>query len=78
MPLKPTLEARARIATLICHGVGGFFVTCGLLAIAGGILMHNDRLGPIIGGVISTLIGGAFFVAKPITAEHLSSGMDGL
>jgi hypothetical protein len=78
MSLKPSLEARARIATTACRGMGGLCLAIGLLAVAGGIVMANNHLAPIIGGAISIVIGGAFFVAKPITRQHLSSGIDDL
>jgi hypothetical protein len=40
--------------------------------------MPNDRIGPLVGGLLMSLLGVAFLIAKPITNEHLATGIDDL
>jgi hypothetical protein len=71
----PSLEVRARIATLICRGFGWMLILMALLLIGVGAFTPHDRIGPIVGGLAALMFGMAFLVAKPITAEHLASGI---
>jgi hypothetical protein len=69
----PTLESRARIATLVLRGFGCGLVLMGALILVVGLLASADRAVPIVGAIVALALGLAFFVAKPITAEHLRS-----
>ena len=73
-----SLEVRARIATLIFRGFGWILILTGILLIIIGVVSPQDRLGPIVGALVSIGFGVAFLVAKPMTAEHLMSGIGDL
>lgn len=69
---------RARIATMLCRGIGCLVLATGILGIVVGFINPHDRIGPFAGGAIAVVLGCAFLVAKPITAEQLSSGISDL
>jgi hypothetical protein len=71
-------EGRARIATLICRGFGWLLILTASFLIGAGAMNTRDRIGPMAGGLAALLLGVAFLAAKPITAEHLASGVDDL
>jgi membrane-bound ClpP family serine protease len=50
-------------------------MAAGVLIIVAAALMPSDRIVPMIGGTVAIVLGSAFLVAKPITAEHLKSGI---
>ena len=64
-----------RIATLFCRGIGWLTVILGSACFVLAWVTPEDRIGPIIGGMVTVLVGVAFLVAKPITAEDLASGI---
>jgi hypothetical protein len=72
---SPPKSGRARIATMLCRGIGVLVLVTGILCIVVGIISPNDRIGPIVGGAIAVVLGCAFLLAKPNTAEQLASGV---
>ncbi|MES1196230.1 MAG: hypothetical protein ABUL58_04725 [Steroidobacter sp.] len=74
----PTLETRARIATVLARGIGVFILLAALLTLVVAVLIPEDRFGLLIGGTVMMFLGVAFMLAKPITVEHLASKIDDL
>jgi len=62
----------------LCRGIGAVIFLGGVLAIVVCVLQPEDRISLAVAGTLMLLLGVAFFIARPITEEHLSADVKDL